>query len=140
MPIDLYTARDARRRLRLLAVIHPELLGPSGHENRAGWEAALKVDEMTTHPTTGFRLAPELLARIDAYAERLSASAGIPVSRAAAVVKLLSERLEEVEEAARPPTGFADALGKMQLEAIHRPFRAEKPTSVERKKSKLKKK
>ena len=47
--------------------------------------------------TTGFRLGVELLARIDFYAKQLSAQAGVPVSRAAAVVKLLTERLDEVQ-------------------------------------------
>jgi len=52
---------------------------------------------MMPTPTTGFRLAPELLARIDAYAQRLAETAGVPVSRAAAVAKLLAIALE-VEE------------------------------------------
>lgn len=47
--------------------------------------------------TTGFRLSDDLLARIDAHAEHLSALAGVPVSRSQAVVKLLAERLDQVE-------------------------------------------
>ena len=46
---------------------------------------------------TGFRLSPELLKRIDAHAEHLSAMAGVPVTRSAALVKLVTERLEQLE-------------------------------------------
>jgi len=49
---------------------------------------------MTPTPTVGFRLPRELLERVDAYAARVSASAGVPVSRAAAVTKLLTIALE----------------------------------------------
>ena len=55
---------------------------------------------MMPTPTTGFRLAPELLARVDAYAHRLAETAGVPVSRAAAVAKLLTIALEV--EASQP--------------------------------------
>jgi len=52
---------------------------------------------MTPTPTTGFRLAPELITRVDAYAHRLAETAGVPVSRAAAVAKLLAIALEMEE-------------------------------------------
>jgi len=44
--------------------------------------------------TTGFRLPEELLSRVDAYAAQLAEAAGVPVSRAAAVVKLLTLALD----------------------------------------------
>lgn len=40
--------------------------------------------------TTGFRLPEDLLERVDVYAAELSARAGVPISRAAVVVKLLN--------------------------------------------------
>jgi hypothetical protein len=49
---------------------------------------------MMPTPTTGFRLPAELLARVDEYKERLAQIAGVPVSRAAAVAKLLAIALE----------------------------------------------
>jgi predicted transcriptional regulator len=52
---------------------------------------------VTTNPTTSFRLSPELLERVDKYAAQLSAQAGVPVSRAAAVAKLLSAALDAEE-------------------------------------------
>jgi predicted transcriptional regulator len=51
-------------------------------------------------PTTSFRLAPDLLERLDRYAERLSAATGIPVSRAAAASKLLAQALDAEASAA----------------------------------------
>jgi DNA-binding ferritin-like protein len=52
---------------------------------------------MGNTPTTSFRLAPELLERLDRYAERLATAAGVPVSRAAAAAKLLTTALDQVE-------------------------------------------
>src|SRR5216683_2669710 len=39
-------------------------------------------------PNTSIRLPPELLDRVDRYAAHLSETAGVPVSRAAAMAKL----------------------------------------------------
>ena len=51
--------------------------------------------------TTSFRFSEALLARIDAYAERLSTEAGVPVSRAAAAAKLLALALDQLEGGAQ---------------------------------------
>ena len=51
---------------------------------------------------TSFRLGTELLARLDLYAERLASQSGVPVSRAAALTKLLTERLDQVQPKAGP--------------------------------------
>jgi hypothetical protein len=55
-------------------------------------------------PVTAFRLARELLERVDRYAEQLAAQARVPVSRNAAVVRLLTDALDaaEVERTKRP--------------------------------------
>jgi hypothetical protein len=58
---------------------------------------------MVKTPVTAFRIPPELLARVDAYASALSAEAGVPVSRAAAVVKLLNVALAQVGGAKAEP-------------------------------------
>src|SRR5260370_36785139 len=54
----------------------------------------LPCSTMTRAPTTSFRFAPGLLHRLDAYAPRLSAKTGVPVARAAAAAKLLTEALD----------------------------------------------
>src|SRR5438874_1185320 len=56
-------------------------------------------------PTSSFRIAAELLERVDQYAQRLSETAGVPVSRAAAVTRLLTIALdvEESGRTKRPP-------------------------------------
>ncbi len=54
----------------------------------------------------------ELLERVDAYAAALSRQAGVPVSRAAAVVKLLTEALDRV-----PPPFRDDAMNKRDAAA-----------------------
>ncbi len=73
-------------------------------------------------PVTAFRLPPELLARVDAYAAALSQQAGVPVSRAAAVVKLLTEALGRA-----PPPLLDDAMKKRNADAhaarVADPFR-----------------
>ena len=102
IPVDLAVVRAARLRLQQLAKEHPELTGPSGPGNRADWKVALMEAETMTPvtKTTGFRLSDQLLERIDAHAEQLSELAGVPVSRAAVVVKLLTERLDQIGAAA----------------------------------------
>jgi len=52
---------------------------------------------MVKTPVTAFRLAPDLLERIDRYAEQLAAEARVPVSRNAAVVRLLTDALEAAD-------------------------------------------
>jgi len=44
-------------------------------------------------PTSSFRLPSELLERVDEYAAELARSTGLRVSRAGAVVKLLTSAL-----------------------------------------------
>jgi hypothetical protein len=113
-PVPIAALRRLRRRLEALALAHPELVGPSSPESEAGWLAVLEENERMSPvtKTTGFRLSDELLARIDAHARDLSALAGVPISRAAVVVKLLTERLDQIDAEAkkarrtrRPPGG-----------------------------------
>jgi hypothetical protein len=52
--------------------------------------------------TAAFRFGDELIGRIDAYAAQLAALAGVPVSRTAAAIKLLTEQLDWVEKKPKP--------------------------------------
>jgi hypothetical protein len=100
-PIDLRAVREARRRLRAIAKAHPELTGPSGRRNRAGWEAALKEIEMAPTKQYAFRLPDQLIARLDRHVERMRAALpGLEPSRTDALRTLLSRALDEVEQAA----------------------------------------
>jgi len=96
-PIDLREVRDSRRRLRELAKAHPELTGPSSPRNRAGWEAALREDEVANTTQYTFRLPDELIARLDAYAKRLSDETRITVTRADVVKQILLRGLDSLE-------------------------------------------
>jgi predicted transcriptional regulator len=57
------------------------------------------------YPSTSFRLDPALLARVDSYAEQLARETGLPVSSTAALAKLLTLVLDQVE---RPRTEMAE--------------------------------
>jgi hypothetical protein len=96
-PIDLGAVRDARKRLRQLALERPELTGPRGPRNRAGWEAVLEEDEMVAAKMAAFRLPEELIGRLDEYAEQMSSETGVKITRADVVKKLLMEGLDRVE-------------------------------------------
>jgi predicted DNA-binding protein len=105
-PIDLKAVREARRRLRQLAKEHPELTGPLGPQNRAGWEAELQEDErMSGTRMVSFRLPEELVDRIDALAARRSEAAGVPgaVGRVDIVKLALQSGLEAMEASGPRP-------------------------------------
>ena len=53
---------------------------------------------MANTPTVTMRLPPELIARIDAYAERVSRETGVEVSRTAALRALVLAGLEVKEK------------------------------------------
>ena len=102
-PIDLAAVRESRERLRRLAAEHPELIGPAGPENRAGWLAALEEDAMANTTQYTFRLPNELIERLDAYAARLAQEQAMPVTRADVVKQLLTRGLDGVETKKGPP-------------------------------------
>lgn len=52
---------------------------------------------MTRAPVISFRLAPELVKRLDAYVVQLAQDTGLRVSRNAAAAKLLSDALNAAE-------------------------------------------
>jgi len=56
---------------------------------------------MANTPPTSFRFSPELLRQLDRYAARLARTAGVPVSRTDAAVKLLRTALAEEQSAPR---------------------------------------
>jgi hypothetical protein len=67
---------------------------------------------VTTNPTTSFRLPPELLERVDAYAAELATTTGLRVSRAGAVVKLLTDALDATDSrTSRPKRPSSRAKG-----------------------------
>lgn len=95
--IDWRRARAAEDGLRALAAAHPQLTG-GGAENRIGWEAALREDEkMAATKMVAFRLASDMVKRLDAHAARLAATTGLNVTRADVVKLLLSRGLDVVE-------------------------------------------
>jgi len=104
--VDLAGVRRARAELDRLAREHPQLIGESSEENRAGWEATLQEDEMTESQVIAFRFPPELVQRIERYSRHLSQLAGVEVPRTRVVLKLLELGLDHVEpEVSGDPRG-----------------------------------
>lgn len=97
-PIDLKAVRESRERLRQIAKRYPELIGPSGPDNRAGWLAALEEDEKMAKTTQyAFRLPDELIDRLDAYVAAQAEATGFAVTRADVVKQLLARGLDAVD-------------------------------------------
>ena len=98
-PVDLRAVQTGRANLRRLATQHPELTGPPSDANRRGWETEIEdamADEK--NPPLVIRLAPELRARIDKYAERLRREQPGPEWNRSDVVRLLLARaLDDVD-------------------------------------------
>ena len=93
-PVDLPGVRRALAELDRLEREHPHAFD----KELAGWEAVLKEDEeMADSKVVAFRFPPELQSRIDGYAMRLSKRAGVEVTRAQVVKKLITVGLEVVE-------------------------------------------
>ena len=63
--------------------------------------------QTSARSTIGLQLPAELLGRIDAFAEQLSRATALPVTRSAAVRKLLAAALEHVQAADQARTGGA---------------------------------
>src|SRR5437879_5024404 len=80
-------ARQAARAVGLTATVDVALL--------------LHYTVVMVHPPTSFRLDPALLARVDDYAATLARATGVPVSRHAAMAKLLTFALDANEEQLR---------------------------------------
>jgi hypothetical protein len=99
--VDLTAVRLARANLRRLAREHPELTTEPSKANRRGWEAEVEaiVDE-TNDEQMVVRLPGALLARVDAYAERLRREMPGPSWKRSDVVRLL---LAKALDAAEPP-------------------------------------
>ncbi len=116
-PVDLPRVAAALGGLRELAREHPEIVGPSSPENTAAWEATLAADENGENmpePTIqcAFRLPESLVARVDAYADRLNEDRpGMGASRADAVRVLLTRALDAVAPA-RPTSTRTPPRGK----------------------------
>jgi|CZKU01.1.fsa_nt_gi hypothetical protein len=98
--VDLDAVRLARANLRRLAHEHPELTTEPSKGNRKGWEADVEaiVDE-TKDEQMVVRLPGALLARVDAYAERLRREMPGPSWKRSDVVRLL---LAKALDAAEP--------------------------------------
>ena len=98
-PVDLEVVRLARANLRTLVTNHPELGGPSGTANRAGWVETLReIDMSENDEQIVVRLPKPLVERVDAHVERLKkAQPGLRVTRSDAVRMLLSLALDGAE-------------------------------------------
>ena len=96
--VDLPRVRRALAELDRIAREHPEAF----NRDRASWEGVLAEDEeMADSKPWAFRFPPELQERIDRYAARASERAGVEVSRAQVVKKLLALGLEVAEVEAK---------------------------------------
>ena len=99
--IDWRRARAAQDDLKALAVAHPELTDASSAKNRAAWEGALlEGEDMAATKMVAFRLASDMVERLDAHAARLAAMTGLTVTRADVVKLLLGRGLDVVEREA----------------------------------------
>jgi hypothetical protein len=100
-PVDLEAVRLARANLRRLAHEHPELTTEPSKPNRRGWETEVEaiVDE-TKDEQMVVRLPGTLLARVDAYAERLRREMPGPSWKRSDVLRLvLAKALDATEPA-----------------------------------------
>jgi broad specificity phosphatase PhoE len=106
--VDAPAVSASLRRLDELAARHPEIRGPRGDENIAGWVELLQTDEkgppMTPKATEpgeqiAIRLPKELVARIDRHAERLAEqNPGLAFTRSDAIRTLLTRALNIAEQ------------------------------------------
>lgn len=78
-------------------------------------------------PVSSLRLDTKLLTRLDAYAARLSMETGLPVSRNAAVVKLLTEGLDRVGQPAEP----VDSVRALALQHVPRAIEVLREVAVQ---------
>jgi hypothetical protein len=100
--VDIVAVRDCRRRLTALAAAHPELCCTPSPENVTGWIETLTKEEHVGSQQIGTRVPDELVARIDAYLERMNAeNPGLEVTRADAIRVLLTKALDAEAPAKR---------------------------------------
>ena len=97
--IDLDAVRAARRRLKAIAVEHPELLGESSADEWA--EALEEIEQMAKTIQVGVRFPEEVVALIDSFAEKTTAELrknlpGLEVNRAGAIRILVEKALAEL--------------------------------------------
>lgn len=102
---NLDTINASLDRLDRKAEQCPALVDPAarGDANVRGWERDLEGDEVRKKTETvqvGFRLPVDLLARVDRYAEKVTASTGgiATASRTDVVCALLTRALDEIEK------------------------------------------
>ena len=96
LTIDLGRIRAIDSRLDSLALIHPKLTRGGGSSAEEWMEVLSMAEEKEAakHVQQSVRLAAELVAKIDAFAERYSDETKLPVSRNAAISALLTKALE----------------------------------------------
>ena len=114
--VDLVAVQRAREALRALARAHPELTTAAAQNRAAAWLHDEEHDEMSRKlneqqegaaEQVGVRLSPELLARLDAEAARLSALTATPFTRSMVVRAVLSRHLPELDAPAAHARGSA---------------------------------
>lgn len=104
-PTDEIAIAGASRRLGELADAHPELRGPSGQANVAGWIETLENEEQRMSPKAtelgeqlAFRLPRSLIERLDKHADRLAHdNPGLEFTRTDVVKTLLTRALDDIE-------------------------------------------
>ena len=95
--VDLDAVRASLKRLDELAKNHPEAW-ERAPTTVAGWEQTLTEDEAMKTQQVAFRLEEDLLARVDAHAEKMAAMMpGVNVTRADAVRALLTQALSAAQ-------------------------------------------
>lgn len=141
--VDLVAVRRAREALRALAAAHPELTAAAAQDRAAAWmhdqehnEMSRKLnDEQTsTAEQIGVRLPPDLLARLDAEAARLSALTATPFTRSMVVRSVLARALPmhdgTTTSSTRATTAQEPAQGTTTSSTPARPTRARKAAAV----------
>ena len=107
--VDLGAVRVARARLKALVRENPELGGPRGTKNVAGWMKILEEEDQAMADTeqVAFRLARDLVKQLDVYAQEMSkAQPGMTFTRTDVVRILLTRALEEgAKTTAKAPRG-----------------------------------
>lgn len=140
--VDLVAVRRAREALRAVAAARPELTATATRNRAEAWmhnqehnqmSRKLNDEQPSTADQIGVRLPPDLLARLDAEAGRLSALTATPFTRSMVVRSVLSRALPPLDSASSstptPPAAVTDAAPQ---EAAQSPRRGSTPRSTGR--------
>ena len=144
--VDLVAVRRAFAALRAVAAARPELTTAATHNRAAAWmhdqehnqmSRKLNDEQTSTADQVGVRLPPDLLARLDAEATRLTALTATPFTRSMVVRSVLTRALPPLDSASSstptPPAAVTDdAPAAVPQEAAQSPRRSSTPRSKAR--------